>query len=455
MKKWLNYLPTIFILSIVLSLVFYSSQGSTVQMNYTQFEKIVDEVDFKKSSMTISSTVIQLEGTYEQNSKTVGYKVIVPRTEKNIEKLEKALQRNGGKLNVEDPNHGSVWVSILSQIIPFLIIAVFFYFMFAKMGGGGNNKAFEFAKSKARVESNVKVRFKDVAGCEEEKEEVKEIIDYLRSPKKFTDMGAHIPKGILMVGPPGTGKTLLAKAVAGEANVPFFSISGSDFVEMFVGTGASRVRDMFKTAQKSAPCIIFIDEIDAVGRQRGAGMGGGSADAAAVLRALRTLYAPDISDGRLETLAARLGSDVPFFIRGGTQLATGRGEVVSPLPPLTAGWFVVVKPDEGYSTAEMYRRLDEPGSVLVRNSRYMQDAVAANNVHAVAVELHNSFERVVPKDSSLRTIKDALRAQGALGTLLSGSGSAVFGLFDDQSAAAAAAVALKKTWPWVFVARPV
>lgn len=186
-----------------------------------------------------------------------------------------------------------------------------------------------------------------------------------------------------------------------------------------------------------------------------AGLGGGSSDAAAVLRALRTLYAPDISDGRLETLAARLGSDVPFFIRGGTQLATGRGEVVSPLSPLTAGWFVVVKPDEGYSTAEMYRRLDEPGSVLVRNSRYMQDAVAANNVHAVAVELHNSFERVVPKDSSLRTIKDALRAQGALGTLLSGSGSAVFGLFDDQSAAAAAAGALKKTWPWVFVARPV
>lgn len=186
-----------------------------------------------------------------------------------------------------------------------------------------------------------------------------------------------------------------------------------------------------------------------------AGLGGGSSDAAAVLLALRTLYAPRMTDMRLERLAEKLGSDVPFFIRGGTQLATGRGEVVSPLPQLAAGWFVVVKPDEGYSTAEMYRRLDEPGSVLVRNSRYMQDAVAANNVHAVAVELHNSFERVVPKDSSLRTIKDALRAQGALGTLLSGSGSAVFGLFDDQSAAAAAAEALKKTWPWVFVARPV
>ena len=319
MKKWLNYLPTIFILSIVLSLVFYSSQGSTVQMNYTQFEKIVDEVDFKKSSMTISSTVIQLEGTYEQNSKTIGYKVIVPRTEKNIEKLEKDLQRNGGKLTVEDPNQGSVWISILSQIIPFLIIAVFFYFMFSKMGGGGNNKAFEFAKSKARVESNVKVRFKDVAGCEEEKEEVKEIIDYLRSPKKFTDMGAHIPKGILMVGPPGTGKTLLAKAVAGEANVPFFSISGSDFVEMFVGTGASRVRDMIKTAQKSAPCIIFIDEIDAVGRQRGAGMGGGNDEREQTLNQLLVEMDGMTDNAGIVVIAATNRPDVldPALLRSG------------------------------------------------------------------------------------------------------------------------------------------
>lgn len=319
MKKWLNYLPTIFILSIVLSLVFYSSQGSTVQMNYTQFEKIVDEVDFKKSSMTISSTVIQLEGTYEQNSKTIGYKVIVPRTEKNIEKLEKDLQRNGGKLTVEDPNQGSVWISILSQIIPFLIIAVFFYFIFSKMGGGGNNKAFEFAKSKARVESNVKVRFKDVAGCEEEKEEVKEIIDYLRSPKKFTDMGAHIPKGILMVGPPGTGKTLLAKAVAGEANVPFFSISGSDFVEMFVGTGASRVRDMFKTAQKSAPCIIFIDEIDAVGRQRGAGMGGGNDEREQTLNQLLVEMDGMTDNAGIVVIAATNRPDVldPALLRSG------------------------------------------------------------------------------------------------------------------------------------------
>ena len=144
------------------------------------------------------------------------------------------------------------------------------------MNAGSNARAFEFSKSRARLEGNIKVTFKDVAGCDEEKEEMAELIDYLRNPDRFSKMGARIPKGILMVGPPGTGKTLLAKAVAGEADVPFYSISGSDFVEMFVGVGASRVRDMFKTAQKTAPCMIFIDEIDAVGRQRGAGLGGGN-----------------------------------------------------------------------------------------------------------------------------------------------------------------------------------
>lgn len=319
MKKWLNYLPTLFILSIVLSLVWYSSQGTTRQMTYSQFDKIVDEVEFKESSMTINSTVITVEGTYEDDGDTVGFRVIVPRTDSNIEKLEKNLQRKNGKLTVKDPNQGSIWISLLTQLVPLILIALVFYFMFAKMGGGGNNKAFEFAKSKARVESNVKVRFKDVAGCEEEKEEVKEIIDYLRSPKKFTDMGAHIPKGILMVGPPGTGKTLLVKAVAGEANVPFFSISGSDFVEMFVGTGASRVRDMFKTAQKSAPCIIFIDEIDAVGRQRGAGMGGGNDEREQTLNQLLVEMDGMTDNAGIVVIAATNRPDVldPALLRSG------------------------------------------------------------------------------------------------------------------------------------------
>lgn len=276
MKKWINYLPTLFVIMIVLSLFFYSSQGSTRTMNYTQFEKIAEDADFGDSRVSISSNIIHVNGTYSRHDEKISYSVIIPYSESNMEWLNETLTDDGGEITVEDPNQSSIWITLLGNILPLVIIGVFFYIMFAKMGGGGSNKAFEFAKSKARVESNVKMRFKDVAGCEEEKEEVKEIIDYLKNPKKFTDMGAHIPKGILMVGPPGTGKTLLAKAVAGEANVPFFSISGSDFVEMFVGTGASRVRDMFKNAQKSAPCIVFIDEIDAVGRQRGAGMGGGN-----------------------------------------------------------------------------------------------------------------------------------------------------------------------------------
>ena len=168
------------------------------------------------------------------------------------------------------------WWSIILSLLPYIITAIIFILLirFLMRNSGGAGGAFDFAKSTAKI-SKTKVTFRDVAGCDEEKEELVEIIDFLKNPKKYNDIGARVPKGVLLFGPPGTGKTLLAKAVAGEAGVPFFSISGSDFVEMFVGVGASRVRDMFKTAKENAPCIIFIDEIDAVGRQRGAGMGGG------------------------------------------------------------------------------------------------------------------------------------------------------------------------------------
>jgi len=174
----------------------------------------------------------------------------------------------------------SIFITFLSLLTPFGILIIFFVFWFLFMNGNaqGGNKTMSFGKSKARLMNTAdknRITFKDVAGVDEEKEELEEIVEFLKSPKKFTDMGARIPKGVLLVGPPGTGKTLLAKAVAGEAGVPFFIISGSDFVEMFVGVGASRVRDLFEQAKKNAPCIIFIDEIDAVGRQRGAGLGGG------------------------------------------------------------------------------------------------------------------------------------------------------------------------------------
>ena len=228
-------------------------------------------MDIQEASISVGTTVIDVQGIYDSDRGTRSFTVSVPNTDENIKWLTETLGGDDATLRVTDPNRENQFVNILVSLLPVLLMVGLFFLFFSKMNAGGNNKAFDFAKSRAKIQSNVKVRFKDVAGCDEEKEEVREIIDYLKNPKQFTDMGARIPKGLLMVGPPGTGKTLLAKAVAGEADVPFFSISGSDFVEMFVGTGASRVRDMFKKAQQAAPCIVFIDEIDAVGRQRGGG----------------------------------------------------------------------------------------------------------------------------------------------------------------------------------------
>ena len=191
----------------------------------------------------------------------------------NLQDLYAVLGQDGVKSTYSNINAGSYW-SYLIPIIGIVLVCVVFWLLI-RQTQGGSSKAMSFAKSKARVNQNIKVRFSDVAGAEEEKQELAEVVEFLKSPRKFSDLGARIPKGILLVGPPGTGKTLFAKAVAGEANVPFFSISGSDFVEMFVGVGASRVRDLFDAAKKSQPCIVFIDEIDAVGRQRGTGLGGG------------------------------------------------------------------------------------------------------------------------------------------------------------------------------------
>ena len=179
----------------------------------------------------------------------------------------------GFDVHFADPNAGSMWSGIFTLGAAVLVIVVFWLLMRSAAGGGG--KVMSIGKTKAHVQSNLKVRFADVAGAEEEKEELQEVVEFLKTPKKFSDLGARIPRGVLLVGPPGTGKTLFAKAVAGEAGVPFFSVSGSDFVEMYVGVGASRVRDLFDMAKKNQPCIIFIDEIDAVGRRRGAGLGGG------------------------------------------------------------------------------------------------------------------------------------------------------------------------------------
>ena len=208
---------------------------------------------------------------------TTKKEVNIPNMESFMTYIEEHLKDGSITLNEKSE---SLFITFLSLLTPFGILIIFFVFWFLFMNGNsqGGNKTMSFGKSKARLMNTAdknRITFKDVAGVDEEKEELQEIVEFLKSPKKFTDMGARIPKGVLLVGPPGTGKTLLAKAVAGEAGVPFFIISGSDFVEMFVGVGASRVRDLFEQAKKNAPCIIFIDEIDAVGRQRGAGLGGG------------------------------------------------------------------------------------------------------------------------------------------------------------------------------------
>lgn len=221
------------------------------------------------------------------------------------------------KITFNDRNAGSIWSSII-PIIGFVLLVVLAIILFRSMGGV-NKQAMNFGKSRANVQGNIKVRFTDVAGAEEEKEELKEIVEFLKSPQKFTAVGARIPRGVLLVGPPGTGKTLFAKAVAGEANVPFFSISGSDFVEMYVGVGASRVRDLFDTAKKNMPCIIFIDEIDAVGRQRGAGLGGGHDEREQTLNQLLVQMDGFATNDGIIVMAATNRADIldPALLRPG------------------------------------------------------------------------------------------------------------------------------------------
>ncbi len=236
------------------------------EINFSQFMSDVDQGKVKDVTLTGS----EVRGQY--NTEKAAFHTTVPA---NYPDMIKILRDKGVNITVKDVSGGG-WPTWLLNLAPFILLAALWIFMIRQMQTGGN-KALSFGKSKARLLSmqQKKVTFKDVAGVDEAKEELREIIEFLREAQKFQKLGGRIPKGVLLVGPPGTGKTLLARAVAGEANVPFFSISGSDFVEMFVGVGASRVRDLFEQGKKNAPCIIFIDEIDAVGRHRGAGLGGG------------------------------------------------------------------------------------------------------------------------------------------------------------------------------------
>ncbi|MEH7014184.1 ATP-dependent zinc metalloprotease FtsH [Neobacillus niacini] len=269
---------TIFYLLIFLVIIgvvsfFNGSNEPTDNISYNEFVAHLENNEVDSFSMQPERGVFEVRGQFEKEVKDgKNFLTYVPNSEKILERIDAA----GSKVEVMPAKETSGWVTFFTSIIPFVIIFILFFFLLNQAQGGGS-RVMNFGKSKAKLynDDKKKARFKDVAGADEEKQELVEVVEFLKDPRKFAELGARIPKGVLLVGPPGTGKTLLARAVAGEAGVPFFSISGSDFVEMFVGVGASRVRDLFENAKKNAPCIIFIDEIDAVGRQRGAGLGGG------------------------------------------------------------------------------------------------------------------------------------------------------------------------------------
>lgn len=283
-KQWQGILLYVIIFFVIVGIMAFSGTGVTSSQNTTSvdysYNQLLDDIDGGK----IESISIQRETDADNyGTATVTFddgtmsKVVIP----SISTFMDIMHEKGADQSIETitktiPSTG-IFVSILPSIIMMVIAIVIFMVMFQKMQGGGGGKMMSFGKSNAKVtvDENKKVTFENVAGLDEEKGELQELVDFLRDSQKYVELGARIPKGVLLVGPPGTGKTLLAKAVAGEAGVPFFSISGSDFVEMFVGVGASRVRDLFDQAKKNAPCIVFIDEIDAVGRRRGAGLGGG------------------------------------------------------------------------------------------------------------------------------------------------------------------------------------
>ncbi|MBM7663440.1 cell division protease FtsH [Bacillus mesophilus] len=271
---------TIFYLLIFLVVIgvvsfFNGTNQQTEQLTYNQFIQHLEDGEVAEISIQPERGVYEIRGKLDSYDEETTFLTYVTNSPQALERID-ALAEQGGDVEPLPAEETSGWVTFFTSIIPFVIIFILFFFLLNQAQGGGS-RVMNFGKSKAKLysEEKKKVRFKDVAGADEEKQELVEVVEFLKDPRKFAELGARIPKGILLVGPPGTGKTLLARAAAGEAGVPFFSISGSDFVEMFVGVGASRVRDLFENAKKNAPCIIFIDEIDAVGRQRGAGLGGG------------------------------------------------------------------------------------------------------------------------------------------------------------------------------------
>ena len=284
--------PYVFLfIFIIACLIVVNSLNTTVnKLTYDEFMKELNNNTITEMAITpkTRTETYEIIGKLKDYDKNETFILQIPRSDEFISKIVSGEEESNFKLTINTDPEASSWLLILINVLPLVLLVGATFWLFTRQIGG-NNKSMDFGKSRAKLmEEGPKTTFKDVAGLNEEKEEVQELIDFLKNPKKFQNMGARIPKGVLLVGPPGTGKTLLARAVAGEAKVPFYYISGSDFVELFVGIGASRVRDMFKQAKMNAPCLIFIDEIDAVGRQRGTGLGGGHDEREQTLNQLLT-----------------------------------------------------------------------------------------------------------------------------------------------------------------------
>ena len=327
-----------------------NSIGQSQQINYTELVKELKSDNVKEISYQPNGSVIEISGTYNKAktskddtgvqfftpspSKVTRFTSVILPSDLTVQELQNLASEHKADITIKRESSSGMWITILTSIVPFVIVMFFFFSMMNQGGGGGARGAMNFGRNKARAtnKEDIKVRFSDVAGAEEEKQELVEVVEFLKDPKRFTKLGARIPAGVLLEGPPGTGKTLLAKAVAGEAGVPFLSISGSDFVEMFVGVGASRVRSLFEDAKKAAPAIIFIDEIDAVGRQRGVGLGGGNDEREQTLNQL--LIEMDGFEGNegIIVIAATNRSDVldPALLRPGRfdrKVLVGRPDV--------------------------------------------------------------------------------------------------------------------------------
>jgi cell division protease FtsH len=409
-KNTLYYVLVLLAMVMVVYFIFGNGNQQTPTIEYSTFTEQLKDGKVKQFTVQPANGVYRIVGEYNDEqtvsndnglsvlgstqSSTTRFTTIVLPNDSSLNEVTTLAKDQGVKTTIEEESNSGVWLSLLISFLPIVIIIFFFYMMMSQQGGGGGGggRVMNFGKSKAKEADKKanRVRFSDVAGAEEEKQELVEVVEFLKDPRRFVELGARIPAGVLLEGPPGTGKTLLAKAVAGEAGVPFYSISGSDFVEMFVGVGASRVRDLFETAKKNAPAIIFIDEIDAVGRQRGAGMGGGHDEREQTLNQL--LVEMDGFDGNegVIVIAATNRSDVldPALLRPGRfdrQILVGRPDVKgreailkvhARNKPLSddVDLKVVAQQTPGFAGADLENVLNEAALVAARRNKKKIDA---------------------------------------------------------------------------------